>query len=491
MPARHNARAWSAGAIAIGLSIALIAALRGPVAEWLWPEAEAERLGALAEAAIRQGRLSAGDGSGARELYEAALAVDPDRAEARAGLARVALAALDAAGAATERGAFADAHAHLRLARSLSAPRAQTEAVAEALRAREAAVAGIDELLVTAETARKAGHLRDGEDAALPIYRRVLALQPKNPAALAGREDALSELLTQAREDLRRGRLAEGVEKIAVAAEFDPGHIDLPDARARWTQALEGALRRADADLRAGRLERAADVYRLWSKYGTDGDAAEQALARVARAYLARARRASADFDFDRARADIEAAREAGAETQDLLLAREDLQRAELARRRHASAPPTRDARRRAAALLREAAEAEQRGEWIAPPGDSVYDKLRAARALTPDDPAVTKAIARFLPQVRECFERELRDNRLQRARGCLDARIAIEGESRQTAQGRRRLAERWLAMGEQRLGAGEYDAARAALDAARALAPGSPAVEEFAERLHKATLGR
>ena len=81
--------------------VALILLLRGPIADRLWPVANAEALRQQAEAALQQGRLSAEDGSGARELFEAAVAIDPDRAELRSGLSRVAQAALQQARSAT------------------------------------------------------------------------------------------------------------------------------------------------------------------------------------------------------------------------------------------------------------------------------------------------------------------------------------------------------------------------------------------------------
>src|SRR4249919_3418262 len=67
--------------IAIALCFAvLLLGLRQPLADWLWPQTRAERLSMQAERALAQGRLTAADGSGARELYAAALALDPDRA---------------------------------------------------------------------------------------------------------------------------------------------------------------------------------------------------------------------------------------------------------------------------------------------------------------------------------------------------------------------------------------------------------------------------
>ncbi len=489
-PFRRNLRAhwlWAL-AVAVVLLLALLLALRGPIAERLWPVAEAEALRLQAETALQRGRLSADDGSGARELYEAAIAIDPDRAELRSGLSRVAQAAVQQARDAAERGAFAEAHRRLALARALSAPRAQTDAVAEILRRREAAVAGIDDLLRAADAARAAGRLNGAADAALPLYRRILELQPQHLKALEGREDALTTVLQGARSALELGELEKGAAAVAVAQGYDRGHADLPDVQALLAKTAEDVRRRADADLRAGRLARAAGGYRQWQASGVDPQAARDALVEVARAQLRVARAAAADFRFDRARAALTAAQALAPDLAELKSARDALQRAE---RTRADAAPTlspRTLRRRVDALLAEASAAEARGDWLTPPGDSAYDKLRAARALASDDADVRRASARMLLQVRECFENELRDNRLQRARVCLDARIALEGDRRAAAEARMRLAQRWIAVGEERLGSGDIDGARAAYEAAQALDPQAPGLTAFAERLRAAS---
>ncbi len=477
---------WTSAAAAGGL-IVLFIALRGPIAERLWPVAEAEALRLQAESAMQQGRLSAADGSGARELYEAAVAIDPDRAELRSGVARVAQAAVQRARSAAERGAFAEAHRQLRLARALSAPRVQADAVAEILRRREAAVAGIDDLQRAADAARASGRLEGAADAALPLYRRILELQPAHLAALEGREDALATRLQQAREAIGRGDLAAAAAGISFAIEYDAGHGDLPETQAALVQAVERLRRRADADLRAGRLTRAGEDYRAWRASGVETDAADAGLLAVGRAHAARARDAAADFRFDRANAELAAAEALVPDAPAWAQVRDALQRAARARGTAGPRLPPRVLERRLRTLLEEAAAAEVRGDWLTPPGDSAFDKLRAARALAPDDVGVRRATARMLPRVRECFENALRDNRLQRARVCLDAGIALAGDHSDNITARSRLAQRWVAVGEERLGAGDVDGARAAHDAAEGLDARVSGLAEFAERLRAA----
>src|SRR5690606_6501362 len=92
---------------------------------------------------------------------------------------------------------------------------------------------GIDGMFARAEIAHAQGRLEDGAGSALPLYARVLALEPAHAGALRGREDALGELLAQAREALRAGDVDHAVGLVATVRGYDAAHIDLPDTVAR------------------------------------------------------------------------------------------------------------------------------------------------------------------------------------------------------------------------------------------------------------------
>ena len=124
-------------------------------------------------------------------------------------------------------------------------------------------------------------------------------------------------------------------------------------------------------------------------------------------------------------------------------------------------------------------------------PGGNAYDKLRAARSIAPDDPQVSAARERLLAAATDCFERELRSNSLGRAGTCLDARTALSDDAGELANARRRLAQRWLAVGDERLGAGELRRATSALQSARETDPSVPGLAEFSERLRTASASR
>ena len=63
-----------------------------------------------------------------------------------------------------------------------------------------------------------------------------------------------------------------------------------------------------------------------------------------------------------------------------------------------------------------------------------------------------------------------------------------LEGDGPAVRDARRRLAQRWIAVGDERLGAGELGAAQAALVAARELDPQASGLGEFADRLRRAS---
>ncbi|MEN1941785.1 hypothetical protein WCE41_11235 [Luteimonas sp. MJ246] len=366
-------RHWRWWLIGSMLAVVALAVLHAPIGALLWPQTRAQALHDEAEQALARGLLTADDGRGARELFEAALAMDPDRGAARQGLARVAIAALAQARTALAEDRFDDAHRELALARALSVPRADADALAEALRLREAEHAGVDGLFAHATQVHAQGRLDAGSGSALPLYARVLALQPGHAGALRGREDALAELLAQARESLRAGDVDEAVRLVGTVREYDPVHVDLADTQAR-----------------------------LMEETGLDGEGIARVLAGEARP----------------------------------------------ARRTDAAVPDD---------------------------------------ALDPASPSAVEADMQGLPEARDCHARALRGNALRRAGECLDARAALGDDPGDLAAARRQLAERWLAVGDERLGAGEIALARSALAAARKVDPAVPGLADFELRVRAA----
>ncbi len=481
-------RGWGIGLMAVVSVALLLLLLRQPLSNWLWPDTRAQQLQADAANALQQGQLTSADGRGARELYAAALALDPDRSEARQGMAKVGQQSLVQAERALQQRDYAQAHRMIALARELAVPRARVDALEQRVREREAGDSGVDKLLAQAAAARKAGLLDGGDNAALPLYQRVLALEPNRTEALEGREDTLADLLQQARTSLARGELAEASARTRRVQAADPGHVDLPDALAGLNRAAEQRRASADAELRRGRLDQALEGYRAVLAAMPDDERAQRGVAAVANAHAGRSQRYAGDFRFSDAENELAQARRIDADAAGVAAAEQRLVQARQSQQRYGRKVPTAERQRRLDQLLADAAQAESRGDLLTPPGDSAFDKLRAAQSMTPQDPAVRSAMKRLLPAAQRCFESELRGNRLSRARECLDARAVLEGDGAAVRDARRRLAQRWIAVGDERLGAGELSAAQAALVAARELDPQASGLGEFADRLRRAS---
>lgn len=479
---------WILLAITV-LLVGLVLLVRLVVVDRLWPETRAQALLDDAALAVREGRLDAEDGSGARQLYEAAQALDPDDVRPRAGLAQVAEAAVVQARSATAAGRFDDAHRLLRLARELAAPRDGVIAVATDLRRREAAGAGLEDILLQARAAQAAGRLEGDGDTALSGYRRILELEPGHAEALRGRDEVLAAVLEAARAALRAGDLQAAGTRIASARVHDPGHADLPDTEARLTEELDALRRRASASIESGQLERGVAQWRTLLAFDPDDAAAQRGLADAAAAYAQRAERQARDFNFAEADAQLHEARALAPDSDAVRASAEHVERSRVRHAQLGPRLPLAERTRRVARLLADASAAEARGDLLSPPGESAYDRLRAARLLAPDDAAVARASARLLPAAQQCFDAGLRANNLARARDCMDARAALGDDAAALRESRRRLAQRWLAIGDERLGAGNISGAGAALATAREIDPGVPGHAEFQQRLRTASI--
>jgi hypothetical protein len=372
----------------------------------------------------------------------------------------------------------------LELALDLQVPKADSDAVDRDLRLRESDLAGVESLLQRAMAAHGQDRLEGDDQAALPLYQKVLTLQPNLTAALEGREDALSDLLQQANGMLDAGQLSEGASLVSRVRAYHAGHVDLPDIQARLTRSIDQQLATADANLRRGRLQEALAGYRQIRTIAPEYERARQGLETLAAEYVRQAVRKAGDYDFDAAEALLSQARGIASDSAVIGDAQQELARLRESSARLPSAGSSGDRNRRVDALLVQVRQAEMRGEWIAPPGDSAYDKLRAAQALSPQHADVKRAAARLVPATRGCFEDELRANRVGRARACYDAWRTLDPGANGLAGARTRLAQKWVAVGTEQLGAGDVAFARRALEQARTLDANAPGVAEFGERV-------
>lgn len=479
LQARHARRVWRWALVAALAVFVLLVLLRKPLADWFWDEPRIEQLLAEGDGALAAGRLSAADGSGARERYQAVLALDGDRPQAREGLARTGAAALQQAREKMQANDLDGSAQALALARELQVPQGEADAVARQLRARRSAGAGIGALLAQARNAFAAGRLDEGDSSALPLFQRILSLQPDNLPALEGREDALSDLLQQARALAGRGELAEAAALLQRARQFDAGHADLPASQEALAQAVERRLRQAQRALQRGQLESAAKGFLAVLAVAADDASAQRGREQTLQAVLARSQTQADDFRFEAARADAALAEELDASPAAQQQLAQRLQRARQAL--EALQQPAVSNTQRERELrdhLRRIERAERAGQWISPPGHSAFDALREAQALAPLDSRVKAAAARLLPASRSCFDDNLRQNRVQAAGACLQAWQTLAPTAGGLPAARQRLAQRWLAIGSERLGNGDVAFAERALQQAGELGVGTSSSE-------------
>lgn len=488
LQARHARRVWRWALVAALAVFVLLVLLRKPLADWFWDEPQIEQLLAEGDRALATGRLSAADGSGARERYQAVLALDGDRPQAREGLARTGAAALQQASEKLRANDLEGSAQALALARELQVPQADADAVARQLQARRSAGAGIGALLAQARNAFAAGRLDEGDSSALPLFQRILALQPDNLPALEGREDALSDLLQQARILAGRGELAEAATILQRARQFDAGHADLPASQEALAQAVDQRLRQAQRALQRRQLESAAKGFLAVLAVAVDDSSAQRGREQTLQAVLARSQKRADDFQFEAAQADSALAAELGASPAAQQQLAQRLQRAQQAQKAlQQPAVSNTQRERHLRDHLRRIERAERAGQWISPPGHSAFDALREAQSLAPRDARVKAAAARLLPASRRCFDDNLRQNRVQAAGACLQAWQTLSPTATGLPSARLRLAQRWLAIGSERLGNGDLAFAAHAAGQARLLQPDLAELPAFEDRLRRA----
>ena len=488
LQARHERRVWRWALLAALAVFVLLVLLRKPLADWFWDEPQIEQLLAEGDRALAAGRLSDADGSGARERYQAVLALDGDRPQARQGLANTGAAALQQARDRLHAGDLDGSAQALALARELQVPQGEADAVARQLQARRSAGAGIGALLAQARNAFAAGRLDDGDSSALPLFQRILALQPDNLPALEGREDALSDLLLQARTLAGRGELAEAAAILRRARQFDAGHADLPASEEALARAVDQRLRQAQRALQRQQLDAAAQGFLAVLAVAADDPNAQRGREQALQAVVVRSQTSADDFQFDAAQRDAALAAELGASQAIRQQLAQRLQRARQAQQAlQQPAISTAQRERQLRDHLRKIERAERAGQWISPPGHSAFDALREAQSLAPRDTRVKAAAARLLPASRRCFDDNLRQNRVQAAGACLQAWQTLSPTAAGLPSARLRLAQRWLAIGSERLGNGDLAFAAHAAEQARLLQPDLAELPAFEDRLRRA----
>lgn len=460
-----------------------------------------------AQQALQAGHLDGQDGTSARELFQAALALEPDNDRARAGLRQVGQAELSQADAALQAGQLDQATQQATVARELLGGGSDIDRLDQSIsNARGAQVKTVD-LVDRAQQALAAGQL-DGPQGAGALYRQVLQADPGNAVAAHGLDQVGDALAEQARKAFDANDSARANASIDQLAALQPNNGALPALRALQAQvrqqdnsALDTALKQGQDALRAGRIGGAGDDtalahFKAALVLDPDNAQAKSGLGDVAEALTVQANAAIDAGDTAQAGKLLDQAAVLAPKAADLASARARLVSAPQAQGTTAAtsdddgvaaptpAPLSPQQSAAVAQLVQRAQVATRNGNIMMPPGDSAYDLYRSALAIDGNNAAAQQGLQALPGQVEQQFNRDLASGQLKQA-GDMLANLAdlAPGDTAQGVLGNR-LASAWLDQAEQQLASGDRIGATQSLDRARKLAPNHPRVQDLSARL-------
>ncbi|WP_346948388.1 hypothetical protein [Dyella sp.] len=468
----------------------------------LLPTTELNDVLGRAEQALHDGHLDGNDGTSARELFEAARALEPDNDRARDGLRKVGLAEVAKADAALAAGKPDEAEQATNAARELLGGGSDVDRLSQAIAKARGASFEAGTLVDQAQQAMSDGRPAD----AGALYKRILAADPGNAVASHGLDKVGDALAAQAHKEIDAGDRAAASASVDRLAALLPNYGELPSLRAALVQdqkeddgQLSEAIRLGQAALRAGRIsgngsDTALAHFKDALALDPDNAQAKAGLGQVAQALVVQANAAQDSGDTAQASRLLDQAAELAPKSAELAAARAHLN--DTAHRpgegvvpgalpqADAQAELTPQQNAELARLVRQAEAAARNGNVMLPPGDSAYDLYRRALAIDGNNEAARRGLQELPATVVQQFNQALSNGNLQQAGERLnDLGDLAPGEAGQ-AELRQRLANAWMDQAEERLSGGDRPAAAQALDHARKLAPGNPRLSSITARL-------
>ncbi len=475
------------------------------------PRTDLNNVLSQAQAALQQGHLDGQDGTSARELFQQAVALEPDNDRARDGLRQVGDAELSQADAALQAGNVALAAQQAAVARELLGGGSDVDRLDSLISRAQASQVQTVDLVDQAQQALAAGKL-GGPQGAGTLYQRMLQAEPGNAVAAHGLDQVGSALAVQARNALDANDPASASASIDALAALQPNNGALPALRAMQAQvrqqkdaALDTAIKQGRDALRAGRVAGSGDdtalaYFKAALALEPDNAQAKDGLGDVAQALTVQANASIDAGDAVQASQLLDQAAQLAPKSADLAAARARL----AGQATPSAATPTATAKAPAAdgtlalthpvltpqqnaaiaQLVKRAQLATRSGNIMMPPGDCAYDLYRSALAIDGNNAQAVQGLQGLPAQVEQLFNQSLTAGNLVQAGNMLASLGELAPGDAAQAAFSARLASAWLDQAEQQLTSGDRIGAGQSLEQARKLAPNHPRVLDLTARL-------
>jgi tetratricopeptide (TPR) repeat protein len=454
---------------------------------------------------LQQGHLDGTDGTSARELFEAARALEPDDDSARQGLNDVGRAEVARADAALQAGHLDEAQQALTNARELLGGGSDVDRLTQAIAKAQVSSGQTTTLIEQAQQALSNGKI-DGPDGAGALYQRALAADPDNAVAQHGLDQVGDALAAQIQKSLDASDVAAASAGIDHLSSLRPNYSQLPTLRASLSAlqaqasgTLNDAINQGNDALRAGRVagdgnDTALAHFKAALAIDPNNAEAKAGLGQVAEALIVQANAAVDSGDTDQAKQLLAAAADLTPKSADLVAARARLtgQSANAGAADDNSddnAAPTvsnltPQQQAQVASMVQRAQIAAARGNIMSPPGDCAYDLYRGALSVDGNNQAALAGLQGLPGLVQQQFNQALSSGNLSKAANLLDALDNLSPGDTSLLQSRQRLADAWFDQAEQQLDSGDRGNAVMSLQQGMKLMPNDQRAQQLNARL-------